>query len=193
MTQEKPGVRFCGRYVAVAHQAGRSLVLLVNCYTAFVAADEPCEAASGGEAVVNPDVEVTQEKPGARFCGRYVAVAHQTRRSLVLFVNCYTAFVAADEPCEAASGGEAVVNPDVEVTQEKPGARFCGRYVAVAHQTDRSLVLLVSDYKAGNAPARSECCLVPSDDVQLFSPVNDCSHTPPRLQGGRNRAGGRTL
>ena len=41
--------------------------------------------------------------------------------------------VAADEPCEAASGGEAVVNPDVAVRQEKPGAKFCGRYVAVAH------------------------------------------------------------
>ena len=65
--------------------------------------------------------------------------------------------VAADEPCEAASGGEAVVNPDVEVSQEKPGARFCGRYVAVAHQTDRSLVLLVSDYKAGRRVGGEMC------------------------------------
>ena len=79
-----------------------------------VVADEPCEAASGCEAVVKSASTVSQALRVLRFCDRYAL-----DRSLVLLVNCYTAFVAADEPCEAASGGEAVVNPDVAVNQEK--------------------------------------------------------------------------
>ena len=71
-----------------------------------------------------------------RFCDRYAL-----DRSLVLLVNCYTAFVAADEPCEAASGCEAVVKPACTVNQALRVLRICDRCAL-----DRSLVLLVSDY-----------------------------------------------
>ena len=79
--------------------------------------------------------------------------------------------VAADELREAASGGEAVVKPAFRVYQADRVYQFYDRYAL-----DRSLVLLVSGYKAVG-------CLVPSDDVQLFPPVNDCSHTPPGAYG----------
>ena len=136
-----------------------------------VAADELREAASGGEAVVKPAFTVYQAYRVSRFCDRCAL-----DRSLVLLVNCYgtvraTKSVAADELREAASGGEAVVKPAFTVYQTDRVYRFCDRCTL-----DRSLVLLVSGYRA-------VCCLVPSDDVQLFPPVNDCSHTPPGAHG----------
>ena len=101
-----------------------------------VVADEPCEAASGCEAVVKSASTVSQALRVLRFCDRYAL-----DRSLVLLVNCYTAFVAADEPCEAASGCEAVLKSASTVNQVYRVYRFCDRYAA-----GRSLVLLVSDY-----------------------------------------------
>ena len=73
-------------------------------------------------------------------------MAHHLERSLVLLVNCYEAgvgdeFVAADEPCEAASGCAAVVKSASTVNQVNRVYRFCDRFAI-----DRSLVLLVSDY-----------------------------------------------
>ena len=65
-------------------------------------------------------------------------------RSLVPLVNCYNArllSVAADEPCEAASGCAAVVKSAVTVYQARRVYQICDRYAL-----DRSLVLLVSDY-----------------------------------------------
>ena len=47
---------------------------------------------------------------------------------------CTAQSVAADEPCEAASGCVAVVKPDTAVVQVNPGLRFYGRFA-----TDRSL------------------------------------------------------
>ena len=52
--------------------------------------------------------------------------------------------VAADELREAAIGGEAVVKPAFRVCQACRVYRFCDRCAL-----DRSLVLLVSGYKAG--------------------------------------------
>ena len=51
-------------------------------------------------------------------------------------------FVAADEPCEAASGCAAVVKSASSVNQAHRMYRFCDRFAP-----DRSLVLLVSGYK----------------------------------------------
>ena len=53
-------------------------------------------------------------------------------------------FVAADEWNEAAFGGEAVVKSKTVVCQLNLELWFYGRCVAVAHQTERSLVPLVS-------------------------------------------------
>ena len=129
----------------------RSLVLLVNCYGAgwvakAVAAEERSEAASGCAAVVKSASSVNQAHRMYRFCDRCAI-----ERSLVLLVNCYGAgwvakFVAADEPCEAASGCAAVVKSASTVNLAYRVYQFCDRYVAVAHHLDRSLVPLVSDY-----------------------------------------------
>ena len=66
-------------------------------------------------------------------------------RSLVLLVSDYTRVggesVVADEPCEAASGCEAVVKSASTVNQAYRVYRICDRFAL-----DRSLVLLVSDY-----------------------------------------------
>ena len=53
-----------------------------------------------------------------------------------------TKSVAADEPCEAAIGCEAVVRSASTVNQAYRVYRFYDRFAI-----DRSLVLLVSDYK----------------------------------------------
>ncbi len=133
--------RFCDRCALE-----RSLVLLVNCYAVlrvakFVAADEPCEAASGCEAVVKSAFTVNLAHRMYRFCDRFAL-----ERSLVLLVNCYAVvrvakFVAADEPCEAASGCEAVVKSAFTVNLAHRMYWSCDRCAL-----DRSLVLLVSDY-----------------------------------------------
>ena len=70
---------------------GRSLVLLVNGYEArwvakTVAADEPCEAATGCAAVVESAFTVNQADRTLRICDRFAL-----ERSLVLLVNCYEA------------------------------------------------------------------------------------------------------
>ena len=75
----------------MAHHLERSLVLLVNCYGAgraakTVAADEPCEAASGCAAVVESAFTVNQTNRVCRFYDRFAL-----GRSLVLLVNCYEA------------------------------------------------------------------------------------------------------
>ena len=53
----------------------------------------------------------------------------------------WVANVVADEPCEAASGCEAVVKSISSVYQVHRVYRSCDRFAL-----DRSLVLLVSDY-----------------------------------------------
>ena len=50
--------------------------------------------------------------------------------------------VVADEPCEAASGGAAVVKSAFTVNQAYRVYRFCDRFAI-----ERSLVLLVNGYK----------------------------------------------
>ena len=106
--------------------------------TNAVAADEPCEAASGCEAVVKSACTVNQAYRVYRFCDRYAL-----DRSLVLLVSDYTRVggesVVADEPCEAASGCEAVVRSASTINQAYRVYRFCDRFVAVAHHLDRSL------------------------------------------------------
>ena len=106
-----------------------------------VVADEPCEAASGCEAVVKSAFTVNLAHRVYWSCDRFAL-----ERSLVLLVNCYAVvrvakFVAADEPCEAASGCEAVVKSAFMVNLAHRVYRFCDRF-ALEH----SLVLLVSDY-----------------------------------------------
>ena len=132
--------RFCDRFAL-----DRSLVLLVSDYTRgggeSVVADEPCEAASGCEAVVKSACTVNQASRVFRSCDRCAL-----ERSLVLLVNCYAVlraakFVAADELCEAASGCEAVVKSACTINQAYRVYRSCDRCAL-----DRSLVLLVSDY-----------------------------------------------
>ena len=106
-----------------------------------VVADEPCEAASGCAAVVKPACTVDQALRVLRICDRFAI-----ERSLVLLVNCYGAgrvakTVAADEPCEAAFGCEAVVKSVSSVYQAHRVYRICDRFAF-----DRSLVPLVSGY-----------------------------------------------
>ncbi len=75
-----------------------------------------------------------------RSCDRFAL-----ERSLVLLVSYYTRVggesVVADEPCEAASGCEAVVKSACTVNQANRVFRSCDRFAL-----DRSLVLLVIDY-----------------------------------------------
>ena len=75
-----------------------------------------------------------------RFCDRCAL-----ERSLVLLVSDYTRgggeSVVADEPCEAASGCEAVVKSAFTVNLAHRMYWSCDRCAL-----DRSLVLLVSDY-----------------------------------------------
>ena len=75
-----------------------------------------------------------------RICDRFAL-----DRSLVLLVSDYTRVggesVVADEPCEAASGCEAVVKSACTVNQAHRVFRICDRFAF-----DRSLVPLVSDY-----------------------------------------------
>ena len=61
---------------------------------------------------------------------------------------CAAQSVVADEPCEAASGCEATVKPESGIYLNDCSIRFYDCYVAVAHQTERSLALLVSCYRA---------------------------------------------
>ncbi|PAA22776.1 hypothetical protein CJU73_21290 [Pseudomonas fragi] len=56
-------------------------------------------------------------------------------------------FVVADERSEAASGCEATVKPEPGIYLNERSVRFYERCVAVAHQLDRSLAPLVSDYR----------------------------------------------
>ena len=51
--------------------ADRPAWLVYVCTAQSVAADEPCEAASGCVAVVKPDTAVVQVNPGLRFYGRF--------------------------------------------------------------------------------------------------------------------------
>ncbi|MEB0074222.1 hypothetical protein QN369_19655, partial [Pseudomonas sp. CCI1.4] len=109
-----------------------------------VAADEPCEAAFGCEAVVKSACTINQVLRVLRICDRFAI-----ERSLVLLVNCYGAgrvakTVAADEPCEAAFGCEAVVKSAFPVNQALRVLRFYDRFAI-----ERSLVLLVNCYGAG--------------------------------------------
>ena len=76
---------------------------------------------------------------GGGLCGSEPAI-HAVRSGWV------TKSVAADEPCEAAIGCEAVVRSASTVNQAYRVYWFCDRFVAVAHHLERSLVLLVSDY-----------------------------------------------
>jgi dienelactone hydrolase len=136
----------------------RSLVLLVSDYTRVggesVVADEPCEAASGCEAVVKSASTVNQAYRVYRICDRFAL-----DRSLVLLVSDYTRVggesVVADEPCEATSGCAAVVKSACTVNQANRVYRICDRYAL-----DRSLVLLVSDYTrvGGESVVADEPC-----------------------------------
>ena len=116
-------------------------VVASSCGYESVVADEPCEAASGCGAVVKSASTVNQANRVYWFCDRCAL-----DRSLVLLVSDYTRVggesVAADEPCEAASGCEAVVKSASTVNQANRVYWFCDRYAL-----DRSLVLLVSDYR----------------------------------------------
>ena len=102
-----------------------------------VAADEPCEAASGCAAVVKSSSTVNQACRVSRFCDRFAL-----DRSLVLLVSDYTRVggesVVADEPCEAASGCEAA-SP---VNQAYRVYRLCDLLAL-----ERSLARLVNAYK----------------------------------------------
>ena len=60
---------------------------------------------------------------------------------------CAAQSVVADELCEAAFGCEATVKPESGFYLSDRSIRFYDCNVAVAHQTGRSLVLLVSCYR----------------------------------------------
>ena len=97
----------------------------------------------GCAAVVKSASTVNQANRVYRFCDRCAI-----ERSLVLLVNCYDGgkreSVAADEPCEAASGCVAVVKSAFTVNQAHRVCRFYDRCAI-----ERSLVLLVNCYEEG--------------------------------------------
>ena len=78
-----------GQIKSIAPRGGRPAGLVGELHSRSVAADEPCEAASGCEATVKPESGIYLNDRSIRFYDCYVAVAHQTERSLARLVSCY--------------------------------------------------------------------------------------------------------
>ena len=90
-----------GQIKSTARRGGRPAGL-----SRSVAADEPCEAASGCEATVKPESGIYLNDRSIRFYDCCVAVAHQTERSLrsssaTLYVGAKPFFVGFCDVCDA--------------------------------------------------------------------------------------------
>ena len=82
---------------------------------------------------VDPLLSTSSRPPGRAGRSKTLRPEAADRPAWLVYV-CTAQSVAADEPCEAASGCVAVVKPDTAVVQVNPGLRFYGRFA-----TGRSL------------------------------------------------------